>query len=53
MYDMYMAKVKYIHYNKGFSDTFGKEQELCVLSDVKNMKLCNECHTLAEVDMFA
>ena len=53
VYDMYMAKAKYIHYNKCFSDTFGKEQELCVLSDVKDMKLCNEYHTLAEVDMFA
>lgn len=52
VYGMYMAKVKYIHYNENFSDTCGKEQELYVLSDVKDMKLFDECHTLAEVDRF-
>lgn len=51
VYGMYIVKVKYIHFNYNFKETIDKEQELLVLSDVKDVELKNECKTLKDVGM--
>ena len=53
VYGMYIAKVKYKHFNHNFMETFDKEQELLVLSGVKGVKLIDDYKTMEDVDMFA
>ena len=50
VYGMYFVKVKYKHYNSNFKETIRTEQELYVLSDVKDVKLVDDYKSLAEVD---